>query len=419
MIESITIKNVATYGNVDEQMSGLSKLNFIYGSNGSGKTTISKVIANPEIFLECAVAWKGGMKLQPMVYNPDFIARNFSQVEELKGVFTLGENQVETLAQIKAAKGELDTLGRDIEKLTKTLQGADGAGGKQKELEKLEDSFKETAWSQKLKLDRSSAKKALEGFRANKNSLKSLILQESTTNKALLLPLAELEKKAESVFAQAPTTAVLVPVIDTTKLIAHENNPILKKRVIGKDDVDIAAMIKKLGNSDWVRQGREFYEVNNGTCPFCQQSTTEAFTQSLNEYFDEAFLADKQAIDELASEYTTDASRLKQQIEAICVPQPKFLDIEKLKTEKALLDAKIDLNNRHLVGKKKEANQVVALESLSNVIAAINLLIDSANSQAREHNRMVANITAERSALKKQVWRYVIEELKDDLDIQQ
>ena len=79
-------------------------------------------------------------------------------------------------------------------------------------------------------------------------------------------------------------------------------NPILKKRVIGKDDVDIAAMIKKLGNSDWVREGREFYDDNGSVCPFCQQSTTKAFAQSLNEYFDETFVTDSKAIDAMLSE---------------------------------------------------------------------------------------------------------------------
>ena len=46
MIESIQIKDVATYGNTSEQLSGLSKFNFLYGSNGSGKTTITRVIAD-------------------------------------------------------------------------------------------------------------------------------------------------------------------------------------------------------------------------------------------------------------------------------------------------------------------------------------------------------------------------------------
>ena len=206
----------------------------------------------------------------------------------------------------------------------------------------------------------------------------------------------------------------IVPV-ETAKLIAHEINPILKKRVIGKDDVDIAAMIKKLGNSDWVREGRTFYDLNGNVCPFCQQSTTEAFAQSLNEYFDETFVTDSKAIDDLATNYSTDAARLQQQITTIIVAPSKFLNVEKLKAEKELLDSKVTINIQRLAGKKKEASQVVELESLNNVVAAIKMLIDSANHLVAEHNKMVVNLSKERNTLTAQVWKFVLEELKGDL----
>lgn len=67
MIESIQIKGVATYGNISEYLNGLSKFNFLYGSNG--KTTITRVIADEGKFPTCSVTWKGGTKLQAMVYN--------------------------------------------------------------------------------------------------------------------------------------------------------------------------------------------------------------------------------------------------------------------------------------------------------------------------------------------------------------
>ena len=110
MIESIQINGVATYSNTLENMSGLSKFNFVYGSNGSGKTTISRVIAEEESFPTCRVIWKGGTKLQAMVYNRDFVEKNFNQSSELKGIFTLGEQNIETLNKIAVAKAELDVV---------------------------------------------------------------------------------------------------------------------------------------------------------------------------------------------------------------------------------------------------------------------------------------------------------------------
>src|SRR3954468_23078724 len=97
MIESISIASVATYATTPEQLSGLAQFNFLFGSNGTGKTTVSRVIANEASYPTCQVKWKAGSKLQPMVYNHDFVDRNFHQPAELKGVFTLGEKQKDTL----------------------------------------------------------------------------------------------------------------------------------------------------------------------------------------------------------------------------------------------------------------------------------------------------------------------------------
>lgn len=241
------------------------------------------------------------------------------------------------------------------------------------------------------------------------------VLEEQALNTAVLFTLAELEKKAESVFGPKPATEGPVPVADTAKLLALETNPILKKRVIGKDDVDIAAMIKKLGNSDWVRQGRGFYDLNEGVCPFCQKETTSAFALSLNEYFDETFVSDSKAIADLATNYAAEAARIQQQLAGIIASTSKFLDVGKLKAEKELLDVKITLNNQRLAGKKKEASQLVELESLSNVCAAIDALIDAANTQVAVHNKMVANLETERATLTSEVWKFVLEELRTDL----
>lgn len=414
MIESITISDIATYSIAPEELNGLSQFNYLFGSNGTGKTTVSRVIADENSFPTCTVTWKAGTKLQPMVYNHDFVERNFTQSTELKGVFTLGKKQVDTLTKIAAAKIELDRFTTKIEGLTEALQGADGTGGKKGELATLEASLKDTCWAQKQKHD-AKLQGAFEGYRGSSEKFKAKVVEELTENTASLLTLAELEKKSESIFGTTPITEQSVSAAETAKLIEHETAPILKKRVIGKDDVDIAAMIKKLGNSDWVREGRAFYDENGSVCPFCQQSTTEAFAQSLNEYFDETFVMDSKAIDDLFTDYSTDATRLQQQITSIIADPSKFLDIEKLKAEKKLLNSKVTINVQRLAGKKKEASQVVELESLVNVAAAIKELIDSANVLVAAHNTMVANLTQERSALTSQVWKYVLEELKTDL----
>ena len=107
----------------------------------------------------------------------------------------------------------------------------------------LEAGLKDKCWAQKQKHD-AKLQGGFEGYRNSSEKFKGKVLQELAANKADLLTLPELEKKAGSVFGPAPTGEAPVPSIDASKILAHEEHPILKKRVFGKEDVDIAAMIK-------------------------------------------------------------------------------------------------------------------------------------------------------------------------------
>jgi len=259
MIKSVSIANIATFGSSPEELTELSQFNYVFGSNGTGKTTISRVIADQDIHPDCSVSWKDGRSLETAVLNLDFVEKNFDQ---LKGVFTLGEKQKDTLERIVTAKQELDKERTSQAGLKNTLEGQDGTGGKKGELAQLETDLLEKCWVQKQKHDE-KLQGAFTGYRNNTQKFKAKVLEQLQTNRAPLKPLSNLEKRAESIFGETPTKEDPIPMPDMASFLSHESNPILTKRVIGKDDVDIAAMIKRLGNSDWLRQGLTFYKAND------------------------------------------------------------------------------------------------------------------------------------------------------------
>ena len=101
MIKSIDIKNVATYDNRGVQFDDLKKVNFIYGANGCGKTTISNLIhdkSDPK-FYNCTLTWHNALPLNVLVYNKEFREKNFGK-GKLNGVFTLGEATADQIKEI-------------------------------------------------------------------------------------------------------------------------------------------------------------------------------------------------------------------------------------------------------------------------------------------------------------------------------
>jgi wobble nucleotide-excising tRNase len=130
MLASITAHGLATYTGTPQNMAGLGRLNFVYGCNGAGKTTISRLIAMTTLPAGCEISWTDNLPLQAFVYNRDFVHRNLGQSHEIKGIFTLGETTVETQNKIEELQKRIDDLEQEIAQKQRTLQGVDGKGGK-------------------------------------------------------------------------------------------------------------------------------------------------------------------------------------------------------------------------------------------------------------------------------------------------
>lgn len=416
MIAKIDIAGTVPFGDIPQAMDGLKQINFIFGANGVGKTTISRILDHPSRFPECGFKWNQDLPLKILVYNRDFVDQNFNAQKKLKGVFTLGEIEADTLARIESINNEIEQLDSDIIQLNNTLNGADGKSGINGELANLETEYKTKFWSLKKKYD-DTFPAGIKGFRNDSEKFKNRLLEEATRNNSLLTTLAELEQKSAFVFSKNLIQVQPISALEIGRLLDHEENPVLRKRVIGRSDVDIAAMIDKLGNSDWVRQGRLYFEDSNGICPFCQQLTNEIFARSLLEFFDESYESDSRAISELVTDYAKDADFIHKQIQALIETPSDFFDDEKLKDTSKALDALIDVNKQKLLNKNNEVSQVTELSTLKQVLTEINDIINTANKSIHENNAIINNHDNEMKALTSQIWRFLVEEAKVDIEV--
>ncbi len=410
MIKSIDIKNVATYDNVGVQFDNLKKVNFIYGANGCGKTTISNLIhdkSNPK-FKNCSFTWQNALPLKILVYNKEFRERNFGK-GKLNGVFTLGEATADQIKEIETKSEELKVIKADGIQKRETLD-------KQKiDKEKLENDFKETTWTKVYKKYEDIFKEAYGSHQ--KETFKNKLLQEFYTNNAQLETLENLKAKAGTIFGEQPQRIDEISEISFERLKKIEEKEIWKKIIVGKADVDIAKLIQKLNINDWVNQGREYIE--DTTCPFCQQETiTDDFRKQIESFFDETYLKDIKVLKELKQEYNTLTSNIINVLNGIEANQRGFsntkLDIDKFSAYLKTLISQNTTNSEYLNNKIKEPSRSIELISIKEQSDLLKELVKEANVEIKKHNSIVTNYATEKSNLIKSIWKFLVEEHKND-----
>ena len=322
--------------------------------------------------------------------------------------FTLGEAASDTLDEIDKAKGRVKELDDGIAQLKGTLGPADAASGKRGELRTLRTQVEADCWKMKGKYD-PHFKDAFTGARNSQAKFCDRVLAELAANTAKLVALGELKCKAATLFEEELERHAVIPIIDVTDLLAVEGAPVLAKKVVGKEDVDVAALICRLGNSDWVRQGLP-YLGQGSRCPFCQQEVEAELVARLNAYFDETYLNDMAAITAALETYEVFADTTLRRLEEIIALDSRYLDRELLRADVDRVAARIVVNKRLLDAKKREPSAPVTLEPMTDRAEPVIARIAAANTSIAAHNMLVDNLAAERGTLIGQVWKCLLDE---------
>lgn len=411
MIKDIHLENVATFVCSDGiDICDLSKINFFYGANGSGKTTISRVVNNCSDFNLCSLSWDGSPK-ETYVYNEDFVQENFFQ-SDIPGVFTLGKEAKLIEEQIIEKKKELDRLTQDIQKNRGVRDG------KTEELRQLENDFCEKCWNLKAKYetDEFGFKEAFKGVRDSKEKFKEKVISE-IENSSELKTESFLKEKAKTVFNSNPLKIPQVPLIVFDGLQEIENTNILSEKIIGKTDVNISSLIEKLENSDWVKAGVRYLEATENTCPFCQQSTKEiSLKEQLEEYFDDTFSRQINQVQNLKIRYESFINGIIRQLENARATNNKYIDVETLQDKLEIILGHKERNEKAIDEKIEKPSHVMEITSVAGTVEEINALLRDAQEKTVDYNNTVDNIESEKTLLTIHIWKLFSSEIKLDFD---
>ncbi|GAA7033494.1 AAA family ATPase [Helicobacter pylori] len=418
-ISQIVLKNAATFGESEASFEDLNFINFIYGANGSGKTTTSSFLKNlaenitPEDkFANSKIEWYGeSLKIE--VYNKQFKEEQFRN-SQVKGIFMLGKKTNENLENIESKK---ESIKKENEKKTKNKESLEKL---KQEKEKEEKGFTDSCWEKLYKKNEEDFKETLEGFKLKKK-FKEKILEEFKNNEhnESEVKLEKLKENIRIVFSKNQTELVSLE-CNLTDFDSIENHSIWEQKIVGSGDVAIADLIEKLSNEDWVAQGREYLSKDGNACPFCQQKTiTEEFKKQLESYFDTSYQKSTDTIKKMKENYKNETDEVLERLDEIVKTEQDNLQT-KLNTEifKRIIEtlrSKINGNWQKMRDKSKEMSRSFKLESTKNEIEKIGELIDTANQQIANHNEMMKDIENQKEICVERTWKFLVNEFKSDI----
>lgn len=409
MIGKIRIKEVASYDSTGIEVN-LGKINYIYGSNGTGKTTISELLRNRgrEKFSSCSIEWKPGVSdFDMFVYNRNFVQENFNVRNDIKGIFTLGKESTEILALIDQKKQDAEKHQERIGKLKENIEQKAG------EVENLHAKFINECWDLKQKYDE-VFEDAFTGVRNNKKRFMKRCLDEATNNNTDIHTYDDLIKRVESVFKNPREKVETIPKIYYESSV--EQQSIFLTRIIGKKDIDIARLITQLNISDWVQQGHKHIGDKDSICPFCQQELPVDFKEKLDEYFDETYTEQIQILSSAIEKYKKETSSFLERYRFLIAEDIPFINKEKVASQFEVMNSTYKENIQLLEKKGNEPSRSVELSSIISCVEEIKSEVAQANSQISELNRVIDNIKVEKTSLVKDIWRFIVEENKSNND---
>ena len=402
MINRIHIKNKATFNSEGIDIENLNVINIIYGANGSGKSTISRIVANINEYPDCTLEWKDELPLDILIYNKDFCDRNYSEL--IPGVFTLGEASKDSLCQIEEKQRLLQEIVDEGSKLRKTLNE------KEADIKNIKDSFKESVWTDLLKRHESIFSKSAIGA-GTKDSFVKKVLDATKDRIDEELALESLTDKAKVLFGIQPVRQTPIAKFNDNELDSVESNELWTKIIVGKQDIDVAGLINSLGNSDWVSQGLVYMDKSRDICPFCQQHTiTDEFKKKISSFFDARYRNDLHQIGSLQNAYNQIIPIIIKQLDSIIneqkVLEKSSMDISLFETVVSEFKLLLTSNQNLMDTKCKEPSRVIALKSTKEHIRRINRIIDDCNLKISKYNQLIDNLSTERAMLVKQIYKF-------------
>ena len=401
MINRITINGVATY-RTPTTLSTDKKVNLVYGLNGTGKSTLSQLLKEPsdQKFSKCQYQQPIGTKT--LVYNQSFINETFFQSSEIKGVFSLSEENKTIETQIEEENKNLADKIAELETLQKN---------KSRQQEIMAEKNKaaiESTWKIKKQFadDDKTLSDFLSGKRSNKQELFNFLHNWKLPQNEPRRTIEDVKKDYISLNSPSAKRYVTVPKARFDAKIIEESD-IFGEQIVGSNNSTVASLINELENSDWVRSGLAYIDETKSdpqSCPFCQsQTVTPSLVAEIKNYFDKTYEESIARLKDFNTSYLEKISLLED-FEKAEIPEIVQSEQEAMAALYQALKNQAETNQSLISEKIKSPSERKEIKSTENLLQSLNSKIAEVNKKITDHNSKLDNAKDEIRKLKDEFW---------------
>ena len=393
-ITNITL-NRATF--TDVPIDELTFVNFFYGNNGAGKSSIAHAIAEDD-----GVVWADGKTaadFDVLVYNQDFINDNFVNYGDLKGVFIFGEEDIEAKKKIAELtdqkKQKMDARQTALDEHKKKTDG----------LASALTQFQDTCFSKTAEIRR-RFDKCMDGKKQKKNFAEAVLGETKPTDHDL----AELERLYDVAFDDSARAYTEFKKAAATTYGSLPGKDLLDRMIVSSSDTPFAKFMKALGDtaSDWVRDGHTHYAgAAGGKCPYCQQKLPANFEADIAATFDAQYQQDIRDLGQFQTVYERETREIVRVLQGNASDVMPTIDLTAYQEKLALLESNFEINRQRIAEKVKEPSKTISLEDTDTLLLEIGAMIDEINKQIKANNDVVSAKRSSKSKCKTEIMQYL------------
>ncbi len=368
----------ASFAGTGTLIDELSLVNFFFGSNGTGKSTIADCLCDLK-YVNTSVD-DLYENYDVLLFNQRYIAETIKNYQNMAAVFTI--NSADAAAQQKeddlnAEKKSLQDEKTGIGKSQRDLTG---------EYDNLDNTFDSDIWDS-LTTIKSDYQKAIgRSKRAFADGVRKVQNPQDTD-------LADLKRLHDSAFLESSTYKKFNAISNVRVLEDISGGEILEKEIKSKATSDYATKMKNLDNASWIKTGRDAYfgdgfvdEEGHKLCPYCHQIIDNTLENDIDEAFDREYQDDMAKLRAYVQLYKTTKQTLITSLDTlppVIYPGVEIKDYNaKLNAFKLVVEANIRLLDEKLADPKKIVQlqgTEESLQELYDVIETFNKLIEKNN----------------------------------------